>query len=144
MTRRSIHLIVTVLLVSYCISGAVNSTQAQIEAYVTNECNATVSVIDSTSNTVVNTISLGIAAFNIAITPDGTRVYLTDPNTGIVSVVGTATNTVIAAIPLSPNIRRVAVAPDGTRAYVMNPRDGTASVINTATNTPIGAAIQFL
>ena len=75
--HKSIRLIVTVvlimLLVTYCISGAVNSTQEQIRTYVANDCNGMVSVIDSTSNTVVNTISVGISPIEIAITPDGTR-----------------------------------------------------------------------
>jgi YVTN family beta-propeller protein len=106
MTHKSIRLIVTVvliiLLVTYCISGAVNSTQAQIRTYVANDCNGMVSVIDSTSNTVVNTISVGISPIDIAITPDGTRAYLTDRTTGTVSVIDTGTNTVIASIPLSP------------------------------------------
>ena len=46
MTQKSIHLIVmvvlTILLVTYCISGAVSSTQAQVRVYVTSDCNATV------------------------------------------------------------------------------------------------------
>lgn len=104
MTHKSIRLIVkvvlTMLLVTYCISGVVNSTQAQIRAYVANDCNGMVSVIDSTSNTVVNTISVGISPIDIAITPDGTRAYLTDRTTGTVSVIDTMSNTVVATVPV--------------------------------------------
>jgi YVTN family beta-propeller protein len=68
---------------------------------VTNFLDATVSVIDTATNTVIATIPIGgipiggNRAYGVAITPDGTRAYVvTNDNTA--SVIDTATNTVVA------------------------------------------------
>src|ERR1019366_1825125 len=51
------------------------AAQAQPSAYVTN-ASAIVSVIDTTTNTVVATIPVGIFPSGVAITPDDTRAYV--------------------------------------------------------------------
>jgi YVTN family beta-propeller protein len=103
-------------------------------AYVTNEGSASVSVIDTTTNTVVATIPVfpGQVPIGVAIAPDGTRAYVAN-NFGGVSVIDTATNTVVATVPFVGGLA-VAITPDGTRAYVTG-GGATVSVINTANNT---------
>ena len=44
---------------------------AQTKAYVTNEAEGTVSVIDTATNTVTANVPVGLAPFGIAVTPDG-------------------------------------------------------------------------
>src|SRR5713226_7130086 len=133
------------------------TAQAQIRAYVINEFSNTVSVIDTATNTVVATITIGTAVpFGVAITPDGTRAYVTHVGDNTVSVIDTATTTVVAtipvgAVPVGLVPEGVAITPDGTRAYVTNALDNIVSVIDTATNTvvatisvavaPVGVAI---
>ncbi|MSY45028.1 MAG: hypothetical protein F2686_05310, partial [Actinobacteria bacterium] len=104
------------------------------KAYVTNDWNATVSVINTATNTVSATIPVGRDPFAVAITPDGTKAYVTNASE-TVSVIDTATNTVIAAITLGGWGGEVVITPDGTKAYVIISDDATVSVINTATNT---------
>ena len=98
-----------------------------------------VSVINTATNTVFATITVGVNPTAVTVTPDGTRAYVTNFGNDTVSVINTATNTVIATIPLgflgSP--QTVAVSPDGTRAYVTNAFANTVTVINTATNTVV-------
>jgi YVTN family beta-propeller protein len=107
---------------------------------VTSPGNGTVSVIDTATNTVGATISLGTSQnpFGVAITPDGTRAYVTInfPN-NFVLVIDTATNTVVATIPVGVGPDGVAITPDGTRAYVTNDDSDTVSVIDTTTNTVV-------
>jgi YVTN family beta-propeller protein len=113
-----------------------------IFAYVTNADDNTVSVIDTLTNTVIDTIPVGNGPLGIAITPDGTRAYVTNFFFGnTVSVIDTLTNTVIDTIPVGNFPEGIAITPDGTRAYVTNSGDGTVSVIDTITNTVIGAPI---
>ena len=52
--------------------------QAQTHAYVANTGSNSVSVIDTTSNTVVATVGVGDYPIGVAITPDGTRAYVTN------------------------------------------------------------------
>ncbi len=107
-------------------------------AYVVNEVDGTVSVIDTATNTVTTAITVGDFPKSVAFHPDGTRAYVTNAADGTVSVINTATNTVTATINVGVSPFGVAVSPNGTRAYVANLGNDTVSVINTATNTVIG------
>ena len=53
-------------------------------AYVTNS-NGTVSVIDTTTNTVTASAPAGMSPIGVAISPDGTKVYVTHPGSYTVS-----------------------------------------------------------
>ena len=110
--------------------------KAQTVAYVTNLDDGTVSVIDTATNTVVGSITVGGWPFGVAFLPNGTRAYVTDGYHNTVSVIDTVTKKVVG-LPIAVGHYPVAVAitPDGTRAYVTNGDDGTVSVIDTVTNT---------
>jgi YVTN family beta-propeller protein len=116
-------------------------------AYVANQLSENVSVIDTATNTVVATVTVGPLPRGVAVTPDGTHAYVAD-GAGAVSVIETATNTVVATVTVGVNPIAVAVTPDGKHVYVANGNfagtTGTVSVIATATNTvvatiPVGA-----
>jgi YVTN family beta-propeller protein len=119
-------------------AGLVNATaQSHISAYVTN-VSGTVSVINTSNNSVVATIPVGRFPSGVAITPDGTRIYVTNIFNSI-SVIDAATNRVVATIPSSQFPTGIAITPDGTRAYVVNQfvtnqGTNTVSVINTMTS----------
>jgi len=89
------------------------TAQAHTRAYVTDEFDSTVSVIDTATNTVVATIPVGVVPLGVAITPDGTRAYVTNAQTDFntVSVIATATNTVVASIPVGAGPSGVAITP---------------------------------
>jgi YVTN family beta-propeller protein len=117
-------------------------------AYVTNEVDNTVSVIDTGSNTVVATTSVGRGPSGVAITPDGTHAYVTNQLDASVSVIDTDSNTVMATILVGGFPEGVAITPDGadrygrddrhqSLAYVTNQLDNTVSVIDTASNTVV-------
>ncbi len=69
-------------------------------AYVTNLGSNNVSVIDTASNSVIATVSVGTAPYGIAISPDGSLVYVGNLGDGTVSIISTSTNTVTATIPV--------------------------------------------
>jgi YVTN family beta-propeller protein len=106
-----------------------------MNAYIPNQDDGTVSVINTDTNTVSTTITVGSGPVGVAVTPDGTQAYVTNGGSGTVSVIDTATNTVSTSITVGSNPIGVAVTPNGAYAYVANFNDGTVSVINTATNT---------
>ena len=92
-------------------------------------------MINTATNTVTATITVGATPAGVAVSPDGTRAYVTNYGSDTVSVIDTATNTVTATITVGSRPEGVAVSPDGTRAYVTNANSDTVSVIDTATNT---------
>jgi YVTN family beta-propeller protein len=85
------------------LSGAITTTQAQTRAYVAS-CAGTLAVIDTDTNTVIATVSVGSdihdSAFFPAVTPDGTRVYVTNISNNAVAVIDTLTNALISSIPV--------------------------------------------
>ena len=80
----------------------------------------TVSVIDTATNNVTATVTVGSSPIGVAVTPDGTKVYVTNYDSNTVSVIDTATNNVTATVPVGTSPRGVAVSPDGTKVYVAN------------------------
>src|SRR4051794_5561600 len=77
--------------------GAPAATLAQ-NAYITNSGSNTVSVIDTTTNTLVGSpITVGGSPIGVAVTPDGSKVYVANNQDGTVSLISTATDTVVGS-----------------------------------------------
>jgi YVTN family beta-propeller protein len=120
-------------------------------AYISNQGDNSVSVIDTASNAVVATVSVGNVPFGVAVALDGSRVYVANLNDNNVSVIDASNNTVVATVPVGNSPEGVAVAPDGTHVYVVNDNSASVSVIDTSTNTvvatvpvgsgPVGVAV---
>jgi YVTN family beta-propeller protein len=95
------------------------------------------SVIDTTSQTVSATITVGSGADFVAFSPDSTRAYVTHYGGNSVAVIDTSSNSVIANITVGSGSYAVAVSPDGSKAYVTNEFSGTVSVIDSSSNSVI-------
>ncbi|PJW19680.1 hypothetical protein CV632_15060 [Geobacillus thermodenitrificans] len=90
--------------------GGPDDPGPSIFAYVTNAADNTVSVIDTSTNTVIATIPVA-SPHDIDLTPDGTHAYVTNTTTNTVSVLNTATNTVITTIPVGNAPHGIAITP---------------------------------
>ena len=77
MQSRTYLSIALFLLLSMGLGLGTATSQAQTRAYVTNQLDNTVSVIDTATHTVLATIPVGAVPVGVAITPDGTRAYAT-------------------------------------------------------------------
>jgi YVTN family beta-propeller protein len=106
-------------------------------AYVTNQFDNTVSVIDSATNTVTATIEVESFPSGIALTPNGMFAYVANSISNSVSVIATATNAVVATVPVGPGAEGIALTPNGMFAYVTNADSNTVSVVATASNTVV-------
>ncbi|HEY1759279.1 MAG TPA: YncE family protein, partial [Bryobacteraceae bacterium] len=116
---------------------AASAAQAAPFAYIANNGSASVSVIDTASNTVVAAIPVGLNPIGVAVNPAGTRVYVTNYGSNNVSVIDTSSNAVVATIPVGTGTARpegVAVDPAGSRAYVTDGGTQAFSVIDTSSN----------
>jgi YVTN family beta-propeller protein len=103
-------------------------------AYVSNSSGASVSVVDTATNTVVATIATGPRPIGLAITPDRTRLYVANSDSDSISVVATSTNTVIGTIGVGAFPQGLALSPDGSHLYVTNSFSDFVSVITTASD----------
>ncbi len=120
-------------------------------AYVTNfgsnnfsPVGTTVSVVNIGSNTIVDTIALGVQPAGVAIAPDGSVAYVSNYNTvyggvgftdlisgqGTVNIIDLQTNTVIAPlIEVGSSPSAIAVSPNRQFAYVTDYSSNAVSVI---------------
>ena len=103
-------------------------------AYIANQDSGTVSLINTSTNTVVDIVHVGSQAFGVAVSPNGSNVYVSNYGSNTVSVINTASNVVVATINVGSYPTGIAVSPDGSKVYVANESSSNVSVINTATN----------
>ena len=118
--------------------------------YIAGVPSGTVSVIDTDSNTVIQTITVGFGSLgSVAVSPDGTRVYVAhtvDGGVSEVAVIDAAmnTNTLSAntmQVGVNSVIADIALNPTGTRLYA-SAFTGITTIFDTATNAAI-AALPF-
>jgi len=113
------------------------------DMYVTHTTSpGSVSVIDSQTNTVVDTIPTNQSEpAGIAFNPTDGDIYVTNRNffsTGTVSVIDSQTNTVVDSIPVGEVPQDgIAFNPSNGDMYLANIRSNTVSVIDSSTNTVV-------
>ena len=105
-------------------------------AYVNAYNDEAINVIDTTSGSVITSISVGRYPQSVTINGDGTRAYVAMTQGGV-SVIDTTTNSVIDTVAIVDGATYVALSPDGTRGYVSNSSRGTVSVIDLTDNRVI-------
>ena len=127
-----------VLIASSATLSCAQSATAAPFAYVSNEVDNAVTVIDTSTNLVTATIPVGVRPFGVAASPNGMRVYVANSDQGpggnSVSVIGTTTAGVIATVPMSGATAAV-VTPNSARVYVTASHSDSVSVIDASTNT---------
>jgi YVTN family beta-propeller protein len=117
------------------------------KAYVANSGSDNISIIDTNTNVVTDTINLiklllltYIEPRGIAFNPAGTKVYVTNYKAGSVTIIDPAIN--YSNVPLGSGTTvnvgtepiGVVVSPDGRKVYVANWGSHDVSVIDSATN----------
>lgn len=109
-------------------------------AYVTNQDDNTVSVIDTASNTVVATVPVGTRPYAAVPTPDNAFVYVANFGDNSVSVIDAHTHTVTATLAnVCTNPIYVAAMPGGTQVWVACFNGGQLKRIDIATNTVVAS-----
>jgi YVTN family beta-propeller protein len=88
-------------------------------------------VINTATNTVTSTITVGDSPFHLA--SIGTKVYVGNTSGNSVSVINTLTDTVSSTIPLGASPRYMSAF--GNKLYITISSAGTVKVVNTLTDT---------
>ncbi len=111
--------------------------------YVGSNFGKTISVIDTKTNTVGNTIVVGSHPVAMAFDTAHKRMYVVNSDDKI-SVIDVKTDTVIKTIPVAHVGHESAIAFDTAhkRMYVVTEDDDSVVVIDTNTNTVVGSPIE--
>ena len=109
--------------------------------YAANHDTQLVSVIDSSSNTVINTITVGSDPTGVGFDPDNGNVYVGNQGTNFVSVIDGSQNQVIGSINVGSGPVTPVYDPVHRNIYVTNFHSyeapgNTVSVISTGATTP--------
>ena len=95
--------------------------------YVTNFVDHSVSVINTDTNTVIDTIAMpGTVPTIAAMTPDAVAfVYITQQGSDEIAIIDTTTNTVLGTtITVGIGPHGISITPDGLEAYVCSDLSG--------------------
>ena len=119
-------------------------------AYSSNQGSHTISVVDVATNTQTDSVPVSSDAWNVIVSPNGTRLYATTDQ-GALFVVNTATNTVVKSLVLTAGdaLRGLAMDRTGRWLYVGGCLTGSVYVIDAETNTlartlPVGGLPQHM
>ena len=103
-------------------------------AYVGNNFDNTVSVINTETDSVVATIPVGQRPYSVCASLDGKNVYVANGDS-TVSIINTETNTVTKTLVLGFSPYSVSANRSGKEIYVTDFNGGSIRTINTETNT---------
>ena len=112
-------------------------------AYVSNEKDNTVTVVDTDTKQVVKTIKVGQRPRGITISHDGKFVYLCASDDDNIEIIDTATAEIVGSLPSGPDPELFVLSPDGKTLYVANEDDNLVTVIdieskNVLAEIPVG------
>ncbi len=101
--------------------------------YAATSYSDAVSVIDTQSNAIITTISVGHHPAQMVFTPDHKQIYVTNSGETSLSVIDVATNAVVKTIPLDDSPLGIAITPDGKR-LALSSEKGQIKILTLATN----------
>src|SRR5690606_7572156 len=124
------HRALLALLISLVLLGATAQAEDAYRLYVANEFSADITVIDTATDEVIDTITISgrpgeVRPRGMAVSPDGATIYISvsdfnpvleTPEDKIIAV-DVRTNEVIGEFRAGGNPERVAVSPDGTQIW---------------------------
>ena len=126
----------------YGVSIAPNGAYAYVDYYY-NE----IFKVNTTSKSVVATISHPNYPYGVSIAPNGAYAYVANEGNSTVSVINTSTGQIEGPITGTitgfSNPSGVSIAPNGAYAYVTNIGNDTVSIVSTSTDTKTGTITGF-
>lgn len=108
------------------------------KAYVANTQDNTVSVIDTSTNQVIKTISVPDNPEGMAITLNDKIVYVSSNSESSVSLIDTNSDGISYAIDVASGSPNLVITPDGSELIATQPSMDDMAIIDTATNKTVG------
>ena len=95
-----------------------------------NYTGGAVSVIDTATNTITQSIPTGRWSVDAVTSPDGSRLYVSNMADCTISVINTTSNKVIETVPVGQFPGGLTVNHAGSLVYITNTKDDTVSVVS--------------
>lgn len=111
-----------------------SSTLYAETAYVSNEKDDTISIIDLDTMTVTDTIDVGERPRGIILSKDYSKLYICASDSDTVQVMDLATNTIIKELPSGEDPEQFALHPNNRHLYVSNEDDALVTIVDTETS----------
>ena len=109
------------------------------EIWVANAQDGTISIIDTATKKVVDTLNANVQSANrLRFTPDGSHVFVSGLRMDHVTVFDAATRKDMKEIKVGHGAAGIEMQPDGSRAYVASTPDNFVSVIDLKTLQVVG------
>src|ERR1700722_6486597 len=122
-----------------CLAVAPALEAGAYKAYVSNEKGNTISVIDTTTWKVVETIKVGQRPRGIALTKDQKYVLVAVGDDDTIQMIDTKTNKIVDTLPSGPDPELFIEDPTGRILYVANENDNTVTIIDIERRARLGA-----
>ena len=106
-------------------------------AYVSNEKDNTLSVIDTETQEVIETISVGQRPRGILLSKDFTKLYICASDDDTVQVLDLATRKIVDTLPSGEDPEQFALHPNNKHLYIANEDDAITTVVDTETRRVI-------
>jgi len=115
---------------------AVSSPDSSV-VYIINQGDDNISVIQTLTNTIIDTIPVGLLPQMVVFHPDGSSAYVRNFFGNSISVIRTADRTVVDTIQVGIGPIGIDITADGLFLYTTDSDSGTVTVINTSQNRVI-------
>ncbi len=105
--------------------------------YVSNEKDNTISIIDTETEAVVNTIKVGERPRGITFSKDYRFLYICASDSDAVQVMDVKTGELVADLPSGEDPEQFVLHPDNRHLYIANEDDAVATVVDTQSHTVV-------
>lgn len=103
-------------------------------AYIVNQYGRRLTIVNTETNTITDTVPLGHEGYNVAVAPNGARVYVTTGD-GWVMEVNAVTRAIVDSVQVGAGANGLAFHPTAPRLFVSSVLTGTVAAINTTSLT---------
>ena len=116
------------------IVGVISFSAAAVAytVYVSNEKGNSISVIDSATLQIKQTIPVGQRPRGIMLTRDGKSLLICASDEDAVQILDVATNTLVGTLPSGPDPEQLNIHPSGSPVYIANEDDALMTAIDLA------------
>ena len=123
------------------ITATITATPQRVGyAYIANQGDNTVSVINTVTNKVIATPEVNVTPTGVAISPDGSNIFVTNSGNSVISFISPYTNVQSLAVGLilyQSSPIGIAVNPDGSKMYVAESAAGEVAILSTSKGVDI-------
>ncbi len=127
--------------IAFTFLAQISLTALTPHAYITNQGNGTVTVVNVINNTISTIAGFTHTLRVVAVTPNGLYAYVGSDD-GLLRIIDTTTNVVLPIVIDVAGASALAISPNGNYVYATG-HNNIVNVVSTATNTVVASVTGF-